>query len=177
VFRSRLDKTPEEDMQPAIFEWMRMFSYTSTTWESLAFLREATDLPLLVKGVVSGDDAALAVEAGVDGIIVSNHGGRQVDGSIATLDALPSVKQAVPDGFPVLMDSGIRSGADALKALALGADAILLGRPYIWGLGVGGEEGVRQVLRGFLADLELTFALAGFPSLEGVDAEVLTRRP
>lgn len=175
VFRAGLDKPPEEDMQAAIFRWMQMFAYSSTTWESLAFLRDATDLPIVVKGIVHPDDARKAAEYGMDGIIVSNHGGRQVDGSIGTLDALPAVRAAVPAGYPVLLDSGIRTGADALKALALGADAVLLGRPYIWGLGVAGEQGVEKVLRSFLADLDLTLALSGHAALDTL-AESLLRQ-
>jgi lactate 2-monooxygenase len=177
VFRSTLEKTPEEDLQPAIMRWLSLFSYSSTTWESLAFLRETTDLPIVLKGIVHPADAKRAVDAGMNGIVVSNHGGRQVDGSIATLDALPAVRAAVPDGFPVLLDSGIRTGADAFKAIALGADAVLLGRPYIWGLGVGGEDGVRAVLKGFLADLDLTLSLAGYKSFDEVAAESLQLSP
>ena len=176
VFRAGLEKPPEEDMQAAVFRWMSMFAYASTTWESLAFLREATDLPIVLKGIVSPEDARRAVEAGMDGLIVSNHGGRQVDGSIATLEALPAIKSAVPDDFSVLLDSGIRTGADAFKALALGASAVLLGRPYIWALGVGGEDGVRQLLRAFLADVDLTLALSGFTSFDEVGQDTLTRQ-
>ena len=177
VFRAGLEKPPEEDLQPAIMRWMGAFSYPTTTWESLAFLRDATQLPILLKGVVHPEDARRAVEAGMDGLIVSNHGGRQVDGSIATLDALPAVRDAVGDEFPVLLDSGIRTGADAFKAIALGADAVLLGRPYIWGLGVAGEAGVRAVLRGFLADLDLTLALSGFASFDQVTRDALVTVP
>ena len=173
VFRGGLDKSPEEDMQSAIFRWMQMFAYASTTWESLAFLRDATDLPIVVKGIVHPDDARKSAELGMDGIIVSNHGGRQVDGSIGTLDALPAVRAAVPEDYPVLLDSGIRTGADAVKAIALGADAVLLGRPYIWGLGVAGEQGVDKVLRSFLADLDLTLALSGHSELSTVDQSLL----
>jgi isopentenyl diphosphate isomerase/L-lactate dehydrogenase-like FMN-dependent dehydrogenase len=176
VFRSRLSAPPEEDIQPAIFQWISMFGYASTTWESLAFLREMTELPILLKGIVHAGDAKRAVDAGMNGLIVSNHGGRQVDGSIATLDALPGIRAAVPDDFAVLLDSGVRTGADGFKAMALGADAVLLGRPYIWGLGVGGEGGVRNVLRGFLADLELTLALSGYRSFSEVTDEALVER-
>ena len=177
VFRSRLSAPPEEDIQPAVLHWIQMFSYSSTTWDHLAFLRETTDLPILLKGILSADDTTRAVDAGMDGIIVSNHGGRQVDGSISTLDALPDVRAAAGDGFPILLDSGVRTGADAFKAMALGADAVLLGRPYIWGLGVGGEDGVRSVLRGFLADLELTLALSGYRSFEDIPIGAVVERP
>lgn len=176
VFRSRLSAPPEEDIQPAVLHWIQMFSYSSTTWEQLAFLRDTTELPILLKGILSADDAGRAVEAGMDGIIVSNHGGRQVDGSISTLDALPSVRAVAGSDCPVLLDSGVRTGADAFKAMAMGADAVLLGRPYIWGLGVGGEDGVRSVLRGFLADLELTLALSGYSHFDDVPHSAVTER-
>ncbi|MGH2807989.1 MAG: alpha-hydroxy-acid oxidizing protein [Actinomycetota bacterium] len=175
VFRAGLEKSPEEDLQSAVMRWVQLFSYTSTTWESLAFLRDATELPIVLKGIVHPDDAAKAVEAGMDGLIVSNHGGRQVDGSIATLDALPAVRASVPQDYPVLLDSGIRTGADAFKALALGANSVLLGRPYIWALSVGGHDAVRQLLRSFLADLDLTLALAGYTSFAEVGPETLVR--
>jgi isopentenyl diphosphate isomerase/L-lactate dehydrogenase-like FMN-dependent dehydrogenase len=129
------------------------------TWDDLAWLREQTALPLLVKGVLTAEDAQRAVTAGIDGIVVSNHGGRQVDGAIASLDALVEVRSAVD--VPVLVDGGIRGGADVLKGLALGADAVLLGRPYAYGLAVGGEEGVRAVLEQFAAETDLTLALLG----------------
>ena len=177
VFRAGLEKTPEEDIQSAVFRWMNVFPYASTTWESLAFMRDATDLPIVLKGIVHPEDAARAVEAGIDAIVVSNHGGRQVDGSIATLDALTPIKSAVPGDFPLLLDSGIRTGADALKGIALGASAVLLGRPYIWALGVGGEDGVRQLLRSFLADVDLTLALSGYTSFKDVKPDILVRAP
>lgn len=176
VFRAGLEKPPEEDLQSAVFRWMSMFAYASTTWESLAFLRDATELPIVLKGIVHPDDARRAAEVGVDGIIVSNHGGRQVDGSIATLAALPAIKEAVPNAFPVLLDSGIRTGADVVKAMALGAAAVLLGRPYIWALGIGGESGVKQLLRGFLADIDLTLALSGYTSFDDIDTGLLVRQ-
>ncbi len=120
-----------------------------------------TSLPILVKGILHPDDAREAVEHGAEGIVVSNHGGRQIDGEIASLDALPGILDAVGDSAAVLLDSGIRGGADAFKALALGADAVLLGRPYLWGLALGGEQGVETVLRMLLAELDLTMALSG----------------
>ena len=175
VFRQGLEKPPEEDLQPAIFKWMSVFSYATTTWESLAFLRDNTDLPIVLKGIVHPEDARRAHELGMDGIVISNHGGRQVDGSIGTLDALPAVREAVPKDFAVLIDSGIRTGADVFKARALGADAVLLGRPYIWGLGVAGEDGVRQVLRSFLADVDLTLALSGYTTFDDVGVDALSR--
>ena len=132
------------------------------TWDDLAFLRSLTSLPILLKGILHPDDARLAREHAVDGVIVSNHGGRQVDGAIGALDALPAVVEAVGGDMPVLFDSGIRCGADIAKALALGADAVLLGRPYLWGLALDGQAGVEAVLRMLLAELDLTLALSGY---------------
>ena len=175
VFRSTLPAPPEEDPQAAVGQFVGVFSNPSVTWEDLAWLRETTSLPIVLKGVLDPEDARRAVDAGVDGVIVSNHGGRQVDGAIAALDALPEVAAAAGDELAVLMDSGIRSGADALKALALGARAVLLGRPYMWGLAVGGEDGVTQVIRSFLADLDLALALSGHASVDEVGPELLVR--
>ena len=161
VFRATLEKSPEEDPQAAIGMWALTFSNLGLAWEKLEYLRKHTRLPILLKGILHPDDARSAVECGMDGVIVSNHGGRQVDGAIGALDALHGVATAVPDDFPVLFDSGIRSGADIVKALALGARAVLVGRPWVWGLALAGEEGVRHVLRSLLADLDLTLALTG----------------
>jgi lactate 2-monooxygenase len=161
VFRAALPAPPEEDMAGAVRHFLSVFSDPSVTWAGLSFLRESTRLPIVLKGILHPDDARRAVDHGVDGILVSNHGGRQVDGSIAALDALPWVVDAVSESLPVLFDSGIRSAADAFVALALGARAVLLGRPYIWALAVAGEDGVAELLRGFLAELDLTFALSG----------------
>jgi lactate 2-monooxygenase len=173
VFREGLEKSPEEDPQPAVMKWVSVFSDPATTWKSLEFLRENTRLPILLKGINDPSDAREAVRSGMDGVIVSNHGGRQVDGAIGALEALPRVVAEVGTEIPVLFDSGIRTGADGFKALALGARAVLLGRPYVWGLAVGGEEGVRQVLRSFLAELDLTFALSGCATLAEADGSRL----
>ena len=175
VFRAALAKPPEEDPQAAVGHFVTLFGNPSLTWDSLAWLRERTRLPIVLKGIVHPEDARRAVDAGVDGVIVSNHGGRQVDGALGTLDALPAVVEAVGDRLAVLFDSGIRSGADAFKALALGAQAVLLGRVYMWGLALAGEEGVREVVRSFLADLDLTFALSGFTRPDELSPECLTR--
>jgi lactate 2-monooxygenase len=161
VFRSRLDKPPEEDVLSAAVAMLATFPNLGLTWEDLAWLRSETELPLLVKGVLTGEDALLARDCGVDGIVVSNHGGRQVDGAVAALDALVEVREALGPGVTVLMDSGIRRGSDVLKALALGADAVLLGRPYAYGLAVGGQEGVEAVIRQLLAETDITLALVG----------------
>jgi lactate 2-monooxygenase len=173
VFRSTLERTPEEDPQAAVGQFVGVFSNPAVTWDDLAWLREQTSLPIVLKGILHPDDAREAAARGVDGVIVSNHGGRQVDGAIAPLDALPGVVEAVGDRLTVLMDSGIRSGADGFKALALGAQAVLLARPAMWGLAVAGEEGVRTVLRSFLAELDLTLALSGHTSLATVGPETL----
>ena len=173
VFLAALDKPPEEDLQAAVLHWVRVFADPTNTWERLAFIREHTSLPIVLKGLLSAEDARKAVDGGADGIIVSNHGGRQVDGAIATLDALPRVISAVEGSVPVLVDGGIRTGADAVKALALGAQAVLLGRLYVWGLALGGEAGVRQVLRGLLAELDLTLALSGCASIDDLRPDLL----
>jgi len=177
VFRALLPAPPEEDMQAAIGQWAWQFANPSVTWGDLAFLRECTELPIVLKGILHPHDARLAVEHGVEGVLVSNHGGRQVDGAIGALDALPGVVDAVEDRCEVLFDSGIRSGADALKALALGARAVLLGRPYVWGLALGGAPGVVEVLRSFLADLDLAMALSGYASIDEVGPETLVAQP
>jgi lactate 2-monooxygenase len=177
VFRAALPAPPEENMQAAVGHWAWQFANPSVTWEDLAFLRECTELPIVLKGILRADDARLAVEHGVQGVLVSNHGGRQVDGALGALDALPEVIAAVEGRCEVLFDSGIRSGADALKALALGASAVLLGRPYVWGLALGGATGVVEVLRSFLADLDLALALTGHATIDEVDAGALVPTP
>jgi lactate 2-monooxygenase len=175
VFRRALPCPPEEDMQAAILRFLQIFTNPSLTWRDLAFLRQNTKLPILLKGILRGDDARKAIDAGMDGVIVSNHGGRQVEGAIAALDALPAVVEAVHGNVPVLFDSGIRCASDVIKAVALGARAVLLGRPYLWGLALGGEQGVSEVLRNFLADLDLTLALSGYSAWADVDASLLVR--
>ena len=149
------------------------YSRPSLSWDDLSFLRERTRLPILLKGILHPDDARQAVEVGVDGIVVSNHGGRQVDGAIASLDALPAVAEAVGGRIPILLDSGVRGGADAFKALALGATAVLIGRPYVYGLALAGEQGVRDVIRNFVADFDLTLGLAGCTTVADVGPDRL----
>jgi isopentenyl diphosphate isomerase/L-lactate dehydrogenase-like FMN-dependent dehydrogenase len=173
VFRASLGEG--DPAQAAARRFAQVFADPSLTWESLPFLREHTRMPILVKGILHPDDARRAVACGVDGVIVSNHGGRQVDGGIAALDALPGVVEAVGSRVPVLFDSGIRRGSDVIKALALGARAVLLGRPYAYGLSVRGEDGVRDVLRNLLAELDVTMSLAGFASTDALDRGVLAR--
>jgi isopentenyl diphosphate isomerase/L-lactate dehydrogenase-like FMN-dependent dehydrogenase len=176
VFRAALEKPPEEDPRAAIAHWAHQFSNPSVTWSDLEWLREQTDLPIVLKGIVHPDDGRRAVQAGANGLIVSNHGGRQVDGAIGALDALPAVRDAVGEDLAVLFDSGIRTGADILKALALGADAVCLGRPYAWGLALDGQAGVEQVLRCLLAEFDLTLALSGYTSAHQLDESALTQR-
>ena len=173
AFCAKLPCAPAEDPAAAIRRFVEVFGNAALSWNDLAGLRRRTRLPLVVKGILSPDDAARAVDIGMDAIVVSNHGGRQVDGAVASLEALPRVVERVAGRVPVLLDSGIRRGADALKALALGASAVLLGRLYAWGLAVGGEAGVREVLLNFLADFDLTLGLSGCACLSDVRPDLL----
>jgi L-lactate dehydrogenase (cytochrome)/lactate 2-monooxygenase len=157
----------------AVETFLEVFSRPSLTWADLAWLRERTRLPIVLKGIQHPDDASRALDAGVDGVWVSNHGGRQVDGAIASLDALPGIVQRVDARVPVLFDSGVRSGADAFIALALGASAVCVGRPWIYGLALAGERGVRAVLEHLWAELELTMGLAGCASLADLSPAAL----
>jgi lactate 2-monooxygenase len=170
VFRSRLERPPEEDVVAAAVTMLATFPNLGLTWNDLAWLRGQTELPLLAKGVLTAEDALRARECGVDGIVVSNHGGRQVDGAVAALDALVEVREALGAEATVLMDGGVRRGADVLKALALGADAVLLGRPYAYGLAVGGREGVEAVVRHLMAETDLTLALIGGATARDLDS-------
>ncbi|RVW08612.1 alpha-hydroxy-acid oxidizing protein [Prescottella agglutinans] len=176
VFRARLAAPPEESaeaMQIAVLTWVSLFGNHALRAADVAKITEWTGLPVLVKGIVHEDDARAVVDAGADGVIVSNHGGRQVDGAIAALDALGPVAAAVGDRATVLMDSGIRCGADVLIALALGADAVLYGRPWVYGLGLAGADGVRHALRILLADLDVTMGLTGLSSVAEIDSSIL----
>ncbi|WP_251550537.1 lactate 2-monooxygenase [Neobacillus muris] len=175
VFLSRLEVSPQEDMQSAVMLWSKVFGNPALTWVDLEFIKQQTKLPILLKGILHPEDARLAVEHGADGIIVSNHGGRQVDGAIAAIDALPGVVDEVQGKIPVLMDSGIRRGSDIIKALCLGAKAVLVGRPYMYGLALAGEDGVKQVLRNLLADFDLTLALSGKKSVSELNRDLLKR--
>jgi L-lactate dehydrogenase (cytochrome)/lactate 2-monooxygenase len=157
----------------AVETFLDVFSRSDLIWDDLDRLREMTDLPIVLKGLQAPEDARRALEHGVDGIIVSNHGGRQVDGAIASIDALPSIVDEVDGRIPVLFDSGIRSGADILKALALGADAVLLGRPYVYGLALAGAAGVQAVLEHMIAELDLSLGLVGCRSVDEIGRELL----
>jgi len=165
VFRSMLSEPPEKNPMAAAVMFTQIYSDPSLNWEKLKTIRSHTSLPVLVKGIQHPDDAALAVQHGFDGIIVSNHGGRQVDGAIGSADALHACAERVGRRVPVLFDSGLRSGADAFKALALGADAVCIGRPWVWGLAAKGQAGVEAVLKNFIAELDLTLALSGCASV------------
>ena len=169
-----MEGLPEGDQGAAVLKFVGVFNNPTLTWDDLAFLREHTTLPVVLKGVQHPDDARRAVDAGAQAVVCSNHGGRQVDGALASLDALPGVVEGAGD-LPVLFDSGIRTGADACKALALGASAVLLGRPFVHGLGLAGEEGVHHVLRCFLADLDLQAGLSGHSSAAELGRDSVVR--
>lgn len=173
VFRGLLAQTPEENPLGAAVQFTQMFSDPSLDWARIAKIRSWTKLPIILKGIMRADDAAKAVSEGYDGILVSNHGGRQVDGGIGTLDALPSVVAAVNGKIPVMLDSGVRCGADIFKALALGASAVAIGRPYVYGLALGGEAGVQAVMEYLAAALDITMALNGCRTTADIKPELL----
>ncbi len=175
AFQAGLEKPVEEDPIAAFMHYARMFGDTALTWSDLPWLRAHWAGPIVLKGIQSVADAHRAVAAGMDGIIVSNHGGRQVDGAIGALDALPGIAHAVGNQLSVLFDSGIRCGSDIITALALGAQAVLIGRPYAYGLALGGETGVRHVIRSLRADFEVTMRVAGFASLDDLTGEILAQ--
>lgn len=164
-------RSPEP--RAAVETFLDIYSNPGLTWQTLATVTERTSLPVLVKGVLHPDDARRAVDIGMDGIVVSNHGGRQVDGAVASLDALPAVRQAVGPDLPVLLDSGVRTGSDVVKAMALGATAVLLGRSYVYGLALAGADGVRQVVENVLAELDLTLGLSGVGSVRDLSPDLL----
>lgn len=173
VFLSMLAKPPQEDPRAAIMQFLGMFANPSFKWTDIEWLRSQTKLPVLLKGLVHPDDARKAIDHGVDGIVVSNHGGRQLDGGIGTLDALPGMVEAANGKIPLLLDSGVRRGADVLKAIALGARAVLVGRPYAYAMASHGEAGVRHLIRTMMAEVDLSLALSGLTSIEGVDRSLV----
>lgn len=173
AFRASLDISPEENEDRAIQQFLDVFGDPTLTWDDLSDLCSMTELPVVVKGLLHPDDAELAIKHGADGVVVSNHGGRQVDGAIGALDALPEIADQIGDRAPVLFDSGVRSGADVVTALALGADAVGIGRPFAYGLALGGEDGVREVLTNIRADLDLTLSNAGQTTVSDLDRSLL----
>jgi lactate 2-monooxygenase len=173
VFRSRLQKTPEEDPGAAILTWALTFG-RPLTWDDLAWLRTLTALPIVLKGICHAEDARRAVDAGFDGIYVSNHGGRQANGGLAAIDCLGDVAAAVPD-VPVLFDSGVRSGTDVVKALALGATAVGIGRPLIYGAALDGAKGIEHVLTTMLAEADLLMAVDGYPTVANLGPDAIRR--
>ncbi len=174
-FRDKLDIPPEESMDESLELFLDIFSKPSAQWSDLRDLSETTNLPFLAKGILHPDDATKALEHGCDGIIVSNHGGRHVDGEMPALDALVDVRNTLPEDDPILFDSGVRSGTDVLKACALGADAVLLGRPYLYALALEGADGVEELLKNYLAELDITMGLCGEQNLAEVSSDILVR--
>lgn len=160
----------------AVKTFIESYSRPSLTWENLSYLRSLTDLPILLKGILHPNDAKKAVDAGINGVIVSNHGGRQVDGAISAIEALPGIVEQIDGQIPILMDSGIRSGSDIFKALALGADAVLLGRPYVYALAIAGEAGVAELIRNYRADFGLTMGLSGIDSVRDINRKCLKEK-
>ncbi|GAA4221712.1 lactate 2-monooxygenase [Sphingomonas endophytica] len=169
AFRALLTRPPEEDPQAAVATWAATFGRV-LTWDDMAWLRSLTRMPIILKGICHPDDAHRAIDCGADGIYVSNHGGRQANGGIAAIDLLPAVAEAVAGRVPVLFDSGVRSGTDLIKAVALGADLVGLGRPYCYGLALGGAAGCAHVLKCVLAEADLLMAVNGWPTLAAVRA-------
>jgi len=154
----------------------QMYTNPALHWGRIPWLKSKTSLPVIIKGILHPDDAREAVRSGADGIVVSNHGGRQVNGAVASIDMLPEIRRVVPKSFKVLLDSGIRNGSDVFKALALGADAVLLGRPYVYGLSIAGQRGVESVIRNLQHDFELTARLSGCRSLDEINDTCLHLR-
>jgi 4-hydroxymandelate oxidase len=148
----------------------------SLTWDDLEWIRSAWEGPIVLKGLLTAEDARLAVESGVEGVVVSNHGGRQLDGAVPSVEALPEIVEAVEERAEIFLDGGVRRGSDVLKALALGARAVLVGRPILWGLAVGGENGVRHVLELLAGELDTAMAIAGCPTIPDVTPELVARR-
>jgi lactate 2-monooxygenase len=176
IFRDKLEKPPEEDPRAAAIAWALGFSDPGLSWDDLSWLRSLTDLPLVLKGICHPDDARRAIDGGVDGIWCSNHGGRQANGGVAAIDCLAEVVAAAGDA-PVIFDSGVRGGEHVVKALALGATAVAIGRPYAWALALGGEDGIVHLLRCLLAEADLLMAVNGYPTIADLAAAGLLTRP
>jgi lactate 2-monooxygenase len=176
IFRAKLAKPPEDDLRAAAIKWAEVFGSPGLNWNDLPWLRSLTKLPLILKGICHPDDARRALDGGVDAIYCSNHGGRQANGGVAALDMLPTVVKACGK-TPVLFDSGVRSGEHVVKALALGATAVGIGRPYVYGLAVGGASGIVHVLRCLLAEADLLMAIDGYPTLADLSPQALVPCP
>lgn len=172
LFRAKLERSPEEDVRAAALMWALGFSDPGLSWDDLAWLRSLTKLPLVLKGICHPDDVRRAIDGGIDGIYCSNHGGRQANGGAAAIDMLPAVVQAAGE-VPVIFDSGVRSGEHIVKALALGATAVAIGRPYAYALAVGGEDGIVHVLRSLLAEADLLMAVDGYPTIADLTPDAL----
>jgi isopentenyl diphosphate isomerase/L-lactate dehydrogenase-like FMN-dependent dehydrogenase len=175
VFRAKLERPPEEDPRAAALQWALGFSDPGLSWDDLAWLRSLTDLPMLLKGICHPEDARRAIDGGMDGIWCSNHGGRQANSGVAAIDVLAGVVEAAGD-VPVVFDSGVRGGDHVVKALALGATAVAVGRPYAWALAVGGEDGVVHLLRCLLAEADLLMAVNGYPAIADLVPDALLVR-
>ena len=170
-----LDNLRSPEPRAAVETFLDIYSRPSLTWADIETLRDRTDLPVLLKGIQHPDDARRALQAGVDGIIVSNHGGRQVDGAIGSLDAMLDIAPILDGNAKLLLDSGVRAGADVFKALALGADAVLIGRPYLYGLALAGQAGARDVMANIIAEFDLTLGLSGLTSVDELGPDALRR--
>jgi lactate 2-monooxygenase len=177
IFRAKLQQSPEQDERAAALQWALGFSDPGLSWDDLAWLRSLTTLPLVLKGICHPDDARRAIAGGIDGIYCSNHGGRQANGGAAAIDLLPGVVEAAADEVPVIFDSGVRGGEHVVKALALGATAVGIGRPYAWGLALGGVDGIVHVLRTLLAETDLLMAVDGYPSIADLTPKAVITRP
>ncbi|MDQ0188717.1 alpha-hydroxy-acid oxidizing protein [Alicyclobacillus cycloheptanicus] len=175
AFCARLQQPPADNQFAAVQEFLSIYVNPAFTWDDLAKIRRQTKLPLLVKGLTHVEDVQLAMRLGADGVVLSNHGGRQVDGAVASLDALVDVRREIGPDYPVLLDSGIRHAADVFKAMALGANAVLIGRPYAYALAVGGQAGVQELLGQWTAELDLQLALSGYNSIRDIDASCVKR--
>ncbi|KAK5148538.1 hypothetical protein LTR04_000619 [Oleoguttula sp. CCFEE 6159] len=175
-FADKHGKEVEEDVQGAALEWQKdVFSGAAHTWDQLELLKKNWAGPIVLKGIQHPDDALKAVEAGVDGIICSNHGGRQLDGAVGSLEMLPEIVEAVGDKVTVLFDSGVRTGVDVIKALCLGAKAVLIGRPWVYGLAIAGKQGAKDALKGILADLDQSMGLSGIRTVADCDRSMIRR--
>jgi lactate 2-monooxygenase len=175
-FLKRLDKKPEEDMEAAVEEFLTVYVNPAFTWNEFKKVRQWTKLPLLIKGISSREDVDTAVKYGADGVIISNHGGRQVDGAISSLDALDEITKDSDVGCTVLFDSGIRHAADAMKAIALGADGVLIGRPYCYAMAVAGQRGVERYMNELRSELDLEMALAGYESITSLSRRMIFKK-